>query len=326
MRRGSARFRYGPGPSQVAELHLPQSRPCPVVVLVHGGFWRVPYGRPLMAPLARGLAARGFAAWNIGYRRVGERGGGWPGTFADAAAAVDALADLAREHGLDLDRVASVGHSAGGHLALWTAARPGLPDGAPGAPSRSWGGGPRRCRRVGAGPLVRVSAAVALAASPTSPPLTRRLSALAPARTCSAAARRAFLSGLPWPRRSHGCRWASLNCWFTAMPTAMCRSARAAPTHRRHRLRGMWPSWSSSRAWATSSRSTLTTPHGRRSRSACRSCCAGRVLTSRLRGSRGRAAGARPACSGGRARRRRSRAGDRRWRRSPARSAGGRPR
>jgi acetyl esterase/lipase len=103
-------------------------------VVIHGGFWRSTYGRGLMDGLAADLAARGWAAWNLEYRRVGPlAGGGWPATFADVAAGIDALAGLASSAPLDLGRVVTVGHSAGGHLALWAAARPGLPDGAPGA-------------------------------------------------------------------------------------------------------------------------------------------------------------------------------------------------
>ncbi len=121
--------------SQVGELFLRESdKPAPVAVVLHGGFWKHRYGRSLNEPLCRDLAARGWAAWNVEYRRVGGRaGGGWPGTFADVAAAVDELAVLAREVPLDLGRVVTIGHSAGGHLALWAAARPGLPDGSPGA-------------------------------------------------------------------------------------------------------------------------------------------------------------------------------------------------
>ena len=86
-----------------------------------------------MTPLARDLAARGIAAWNIEYRRVGQEGGGWPGTLEDVAAAADAVVGL---EGVDASRVATVGHSAGGHLALWLAARHRLPEGAPGAGPR----------------------------------------------------------------------------------------------------------------------------------------------------------------------------------------------
>ena len=119
-----------------------------MAVLLHGGFWRATYGRGLMDGLAADLAARGWAAWNLEYRRVGLlAGGGWPATFLDVAAGIDALAELRTSWPLDLGRVVTVGHSAGGHLALWAAARPGLPAGAPGAR-----------------PAVQVTGAVALAA------------------------------------------------------------------------------------------------------------------------------------------------------------------
>lgn len=126
---------YGPHRSQVADLRLPRDgRDLPVAVLLHGGFWLDRYGRQLMAPLARDLVAAGWAVYNVEYRRLGG-GGGWPETLQDAAAAVDRLADpdLAR---LDQDRVVVVGHSAGGHLALWAAARSRLPDGVVGAEPR----------------------------------------------------------------------------------------------------------------------------------------------------------------------------------------------
>jgi acetyl esterase/lipase len=115
--------RYGRHRSQVAELALPGGPgPHPVAVLIHGGCWRARYDRRLMGPIAADLAARGWAAWNVEYRRVGLRaGGGWPATFDDVAAAIDQLADV--QAPLDLGRVAAVGHSAGGHLALWAAGR-----------------------------------------------------------------------------------------------------------------------------------------------------------------------------------------------------------
>lgn len=127
---------YGDDPSQVGELTLPAGAGAvPVVVVVHGGYWRSPFGYDLGAPLAADLAAHGVAAWNIEYRRIGN-GGGWPDTFTDVAAAVDALADAVQQAAggrLDLDDVRGIGHSAGGHLAVWAATRPRLPDGAPGA-------------------------------------------------------------------------------------------------------------------------------------------------------------------------------------------------
>lgn len=137
--------RYGDHSDQVANLHLPAADggPWPVVVLLHGGFWRDGWDRTLTTPLARDLAEQGFLAWNVEYRRVGQEGGGWPGTLLDVAAAVDALAQVELA---DTSRVAVVGHSAGGHLALWLAARERLPAGAPGA-----------------GPRIRVAFAVSLA-------------------------------------------------------------------------------------------------------------------------------------------------------------------
>ena len=132
---GDGVHRYGTEDPQVGELRVPPGAgPHPVAVLVHGGFWRSAYDRSLMEPLATDLVARGWATWNIEYRRVGEPGGGWPGTFDDAAAAVDHLAALVTAgETLDLERVVAIGHSAGGHLALWLAGRPSLPADAPGA-------------------------------------------------------------------------------------------------------------------------------------------------------------------------------------------------
>jgi acetyl esterase/lipase len=136
---GPTRLAYGPDRSTVGELTLPAGHgPVPVVVVVHGGFWRQSYGLELGRPPAVDLADAGYAVWNVEYRRVGG-GGGWPATFTDVAAAVDHLAgpgQAAAGGRLDLDRVVAVGHSAGGHLAAWLAARPGLPPGAPGASPR----------------------------------------------------------------------------------------------------------------------------------------------------------------------------------------------
>ena len=142
--------RYGDDPSQVAELHLPRRRPGPhpVAVVLHGGYWQTRFGKLVCRPLAADLAGRGWAAWNLEYRRLGEGrggGGGWPMTFADVAAGLDHLATL-QDARLDLDRVLLVGHSAGGQLALWAAGRAQLPAGA-----------------VGAGPQVQPRGVVALA-------------------------------------------------------------------------------------------------------------------------------------------------------------------
>jgi acetyl esterase/lipase len=117
------KYRYGEDPSQWGELFLPEvAAPRGVVVVIHGGYWRSQYGAELGEPLAKDLAAHGMAAWNLEYRRAGN-GGGWPNTFADVLAGIDKLRELAAEHGLGLDRVVALGHSAGGHLAVWAAGR-----------------------------------------------------------------------------------------------------------------------------------------------------------------------------------------------------------
>ena len=104
---------YGPHPSQVCELSAADD-PAGVAVLVHGGFWRARYGRDLEHAIARDLVARGWAVWNIEYRRLGD-GGGWPATYDDVRAAIEALP-------LTADKVVAIGHSAGGHLAVRAAA------------------------------------------------------------------------------------------------------------------------------------------------------------------------------------------------------------
>lgn len=136
---------YGDTDEQVVDLRWPDAAvgPVPVLVLVHGGFWRQAYGKDLMIPLSRDGLVRGYATANVEYRRVGGAGG-WPTTFQDVAAAVDALATA--EAPLDLDRVTVVGHSAGGHLAAWVASRPAIP-----------------ADEVGAAPRVQPRAAVSLA-------------------------------------------------------------------------------------------------------------------------------------------------------------------
>lgn len=126
---------YGPHPRQFGQLWLPRSSErdggLPVVVLVHGGFWRPGFGPDLEDRVAASLATRGFAVWNIDYRASDVA---WPATMHDAAAAMDFLRRSRAVDRFDLERVAVVGHSAGGHLALWLASRSRLPEGAPGAP------------------------------------------------------------------------------------------------------------------------------------------------------------------------------------------------
>mgnify|MGYP001551868213 CR=1 FL=1 len=124
---------YGPAPSQVAELFLPKAKgPHPVVVLLHGGCFLKQYeGFAQTSALAADLAGRGYAVWNVEYRKLGEAGAGYPGTFQDVATAVDGLRAEAPKYDLDLRRVVAVGHSAGGHLALWAASRGKLPASSP---------------------------------------------------------------------------------------------------------------------------------------------------------------------------------------------------
>jgi acetyl esterase/lipase len=128
-----ASFPYGQDYLQVADLWLPKGRgPHPTVLMVHGGCWQTEIAdRRIMNWIADDLRKRGIAVWNIDYRGVDRHGGGYPGTFLDAAAAADALRDEAPKYDLDLSRLVATGHSAGGHLALWLAGRPRLPADSP---------------------------------------------------------------------------------------------------------------------------------------------------------------------------------------------------
>ena len=116
------RLFWGNGDSQFGVLHMPGniSTPLPTILMIHGGCWSSPYTYKLQTPLSAELARRGYAVWNIEFRRLGN-GGGWPVTFEDVAAASDHLKRLVSDYGyqLDLDRLTAVGHSSGGHLALW---------------------------------------------------------------------------------------------------------------------------------------------------------------------------------------------------------------
>ena len=127
---GAETIRWGEGATDIADLWVPAGEgPHPVVIMVHGGCWQKSIAdRTLMDWMAHGLAERGWAVWNIEYRGVDEVGGGYPGTFLDVSAATDALAQYAPHYNLDLSRVTGIGHSAGGHLILWLAARGKLPE------------------------------------------------------------------------------------------------------------------------------------------------------------------------------------------------------
>lgn len=133
--RAPTEHRYGHDPEQVADLLVPAGPgPLRVAVLLHGGFWRAHYGRTLMTAMALDLADRGWASWNVEYRRVGN-GGGVPETLDDVRAAIAAVRELGVQGraatdgpraSLDVERLVLVGHSAGGHLALCAAGEPGV--------------------------------------------------------------------------------------------------------------------------------------------------------------------------------------------------------
>ena len=126
------RLPYGRDPLQFGDLRLPAGPgPHPCVVVVHGGFWRARYDLEHVGHLCRALAAAGLATWNVEYRRVGNARGGWPGTFRDVARAAAHLFATALDHRLAPDRISVLGHSAGGHLALWLAGLRAVPADSP---------------------------------------------------------------------------------------------------------------------------------------------------------------------------------------------------
>ena len=122
------RISYGENALQFGELRLPRRKgPFPVAVLIHGGCWLNAFSLDHVSTLGRALADQGFAVWTPVYRRVGDVGGGWPGTFEDTRSGVGFLPDIAQKHSLDPGRLVVMGHSAGGHLALWLAAQKTIP-------------------------------------------------------------------------------------------------------------------------------------------------------------------------------------------------------
>lgn len=128
-------LRYGPGDDYIADLRLPPTpgaSPAPLILFLHGGFWRAEYDRTHTGSLTSALAAAGYIVCTPEFRRTGQPGGGWPGTFDDVALAADILPALIVDTvQSDVGTMLLSGHSAGGHLALWTAARPRLPAASP---------------------------------------------------------------------------------------------------------------------------------------------------------------------------------------------------
>jgi acetyl esterase/lipase len=126
------RLPYGPLPLHFGDLWLPKGslgskQRWPLVVLIHGGWWKAKYDLGYAGFLCDAMRAQGIAVWSLEYRRVGDEGGGWPGTMQDVAAGMDHVAKLAEAYPLDLQRVIAAGHSAGGHLAFWLAGRHHIP-------------------------------------------------------------------------------------------------------------------------------------------------------------------------------------------------------
>lgn len=124
MPMGPSRIAYGSRPEQFGDLRVPKGGgPFPVVVVIHGGCWVNFYGLDLMHEVSDVLTAQGLATWNIEYRRIGDAESNYPNTMLDVGLAIDHLRKIAAEHRLDLAKVTTIGHSAGGHLAMWAAAR-----------------------------------------------------------------------------------------------------------------------------------------------------------------------------------------------------------
>ncbi len=129
VREPGVRIAYGKDSLQFGDLRVPKGRGTfAVAIILHGGCWYSPYAALRnTAPLAQAITDGGVATWNVEYRRYDQPGGGWPGTFRDAAAAADYVRALAKRYPLDTNRIVVAGHSAGAHLALWLASRPSLP-------------------------------------------------------------------------------------------------------------------------------------------------------------------------------------------------------
>jgi acetyl esterase/lipase len=125
-----ARIAYGPEPLRFGELRLPEGLgPHPVAVVIHGGCWLSIATNDYMDAVAAALTDAGWATWNLEFRTIDQPGGSWPDIFQDIAQGTNKLRELEDEYRLDLDHVVTVGHSSGGHLALWAASRHRIPEG-----------------------------------------------------------------------------------------------------------------------------------------------------------------------------------------------------
>jgi acetyl esterase/lipase len=123
--KADARIPYGSDPNQFGDLRLPSGKgPHPLVIFIHGGYWRAEYDLAHTGHLCAALTQAGFATWNIEYRRIGQPGGGWPGTMDDVR---NGALHAQKLSNVDMTRVVVSGHSAGGHLALWLAAQKAIP-------------------------------------------------------------------------------------------------------------------------------------------------------------------------------------------------------
>jgi len=134
MNLPNARIRYGESsPVQYADLRLPSvpapATGFPTIIFVHGGGWLADWTNDYAAPLMEALTEQGFATWNIEFRRIGNRNGGYPEIFRDVGLAADHLREVAKTHPINTDQVVALGHSTGGHLALWLAGRRNIPSG-----------------------------------------------------------------------------------------------------------------------------------------------------------------------------------------------------
>lgn len=114
-----ARLPYGSDPNQFGELRVPKTGgPFPVIVIIHGGYWRAKYDLTHTGHCCAALTAKGLATWNLEYRRVGNPGGGWPGTFEDVRSGYRFVSQIAKRYNLDGSKLVVAGHSAGGQLTL----------------------------------------------------------------------------------------------------------------------------------------------------------------------------------------------------------------